>query len=494
MNRFRVAVGILMGLRRHDFRAARNWINTMYSGRSLPRRLLLFFAWAVRMLWVAIPETRRWACFATPISKTPIWLAGDDPFENYPFKNDPNAQLPREAEVVVIGCGFIGSAVAYHWSKFARSRLLVLEANGVASGSAGRNEGLVVMGRHYYQVHSTVLRHLNRERLDLIEGQRNDLAHEFAAAYVRAAHANARMIAETICNEGIECEYVQKGWVQVPNREGLRALDASTEMARERGFPDWTKISSEEAGQHCGIRTNLPAAFSVGAATWHPAKWVRGLVRISLASDRVDLFTRTRVLKVEASGAGYSVRTQRGVVQAHYVVNATESHSPQLFPEFHDIVLPMQTQAAFGESECGTMKSGVGISSDRAFYGRHANGVLFGSDSTRVPDREAGRNQPLRFVTNFVLTEMKPLFQIHRLRVTNEWSGTVSYTPDEYPLVGKTDGKGLYIIAGLAGSGSGHSFNAGRHVVSEILGIDGPNYYPEKYFSPLRFSPVRRAS
>jgi sarcosine oxidase subunit beta len=493
MKRLAVAIGLLVRLRRHDFRAARSWINAMYPGRPLPRRLHLFFGWAMRMLWVAIPETRRWASFAKPVSKTPIWLAEGNPFDNHPFKNEPLARLPQEAEVVVIGCGLIGSAVAYHWSKLGTGRLVVLERNGVASGSAGRNEGLLVMGRHYHLVYSTVLRHLSRERLDLGERERVDLAHEFAAAYVRAAHANAEMIAETIRREGIECDYRRNGWVQVPNPEAPQALEASTQMARERGFPDWVKISSEDAWRHSGIRSNLPAGFSVGAATWHPARWVWGLIRIALASDRVELFTRTRVLKVEDLGGWHAVHTQRGVVRARFVVNATEAHTPQLFPEFHDVVLPMQTQAAFGESDGGTMKPGVGISSDRAFYGRHANGVLFGSDATRVPDREAGRNQPSRFITNFVLTEMEPQFEVQRLRVTNEWSGTVSYTPDEYPLVGTTAGKGLYIIAGLAGSGSGHCFNAGRHVVCKILGTDGPDYYPERYFSPLRFARLRQA-
>jgi hypothetical protein len=91
-----------------------------------------------------------------------------------------------------------------------------------------------------------------------------------------------------------------------------------------------------------------------------------GLMHIALASGRVQLFTRTRVLKVEDHGDRYAVRTERGAVTAaEYVVNATESHTPRLFPEFHNVICRMQTQAAFGESDGGTMKSGVGISSDR---------------------------------------------------------------------------------------------------------------------------------
>ena len=46
------------------------------------------------------------------------------------------------------------------------------------------------MGRYYYYVHKTVLAYLNRERIELDRGQRNSLAHEFAAAYVKAAYEN----------------------------------------------------------------------------------------------------------------------------------------------------------------------------------------------------------------------------------------------------------------------------------------------------------------
>ena len=89
------------------------------------------------------------------------------------------------------------------------------------------------------------------------------------------------------------------------------------------------------------------------------------------------------------------------------------------------------------------MKPHVGISNSRAFFGRHGNLTMVGSDATRVPDREAGRNQPSRFLTKYVCAEMERLFGASECRITHEWSGTVSYTPDEYPLVGIFDGNRL---------------------------------------------------
>ena len=82
---------------------------------------------------------------------------------------------------------------------------------------------------------------------------------------------------------------------------------------------------------------------------------------------------------------------------------------------------------------------------------------------------------------------LKPYFSIKGINITNEWSGTVGMTPDEFPLIGLQDNKRLYIVGGMAGSGSGVSFLASHFIVFKILNIDGPDYYPEKYFSPQRF-------
>ena len=71
--------------------------------------------------------------------------------------------------------------------------------------------------------------------------------------------------------------------------------------------------------------------------------------------------------------------------------------------------------------------------------------------------------------------------------MTNEWSGTVGYTPDQYPIVGTIDKKRQYIIAGMCGSGSGVSFNASRCIVNRILELtDESDDYPAEYFGPSR--------
>lgn len=488
--RLRVLLGLLLGLRKHDFRAAATWINTMYPGVSPVARFVRFVRWSLWQMWCEIPEALATARIARTVSKTPIWLAEGNPLQDYPWSANPEAALPQRAQVVVIGAGFTGAALAYHWSRRAAGPdqcMVVLEMGEAASGSSGRNEGLVVMGRYCHMVEGTVSSHLPRVRPDLSKADRQQLARQFAVAYCRAAYRNGDMVEQTIQREGFDCDYARQGWVQARDPDQQRMLADSVKAAIETGLTDWTSITPEEVKQRTGMTVTHNAGFSIAAASFHPAKWVWSLLKAALRSKEVAYYSRTRVSRVERVGDEYDVHTPRGVVRARHVVNATESYTPLLHPQFHDRILPTQTQAAAGNGGPEAMRPHVGISGSRAFFGRHDDTVMLGSDATRVPDREAGRIQPSRFITKFLLGEMKRYFGASRYEVTHEWSGTVSYTPDEYPIVGVMDGHRQYIIGGMAGSGTGVSFNAGRCIVNRILGLtDEPDDYPPEYFCPTR--------
>jgi len=158
-----------------------------------------------------------------------------------------------------------------------------------------------------------------------------------------------------------------------------------------------------------------------------------------------------------------------------------------LHPELHDVIQPTQTQAAMGSGGPDDVRSGVGISGTSFFCGRHAEHVMVGSDATRVPDHEAGRIQPSRFLTKYLLAQLHQHFGAFRMRMTHEWSGTVGYTPDEFPVVGLLDDHGQFVIGGMAGSGTAVSFNAARCICARILGTaDDPDDYPPEYFAPSR--------
>lgn len=487
MERLRVGLGLLCGLRGHDFRAAISFMNRAYGRHFWPVKLLRMCGWALGQMFAAIPAALTSVSFAEKVSRTPIWLAEGNPLANHPWQEDSGARLPAEVEVVVIGAGMTGASCAYHWAKSGcAERMAVLDMEDPAWGASGRNEGLVVMGRYFAMVRDTVRPYLDRVRNDLNADRRDRLAEQFAAIYARSAYKNADLIEQTIREEGFACDYARCGWIQARDDSEQPALRESIAAGKRAGLDDWTSLSPQEVREKSGMRVQAPAGFSRRAASFHPAKWVWCLFEKALQRPEVQLFTRTRVLRVQEDGARYLVHTGRGTIKASFVINAVESHTAALHPQFGEFIHPVQTQAAFGTGGPETIKPHVGLSGPRAFFGRHGAGVMVGSDASRIPSRRANCNNPSRFITKFLMGELHKYFGRSKVHLTHEWSGTPGFTEDEFPVVGLLDGNRQYAIGGMCGSGTAVSFNAARHVTHQILGMDGPDDYPAEYFAPSR--------
>ena len=160
---------------------------------------------------------------------------------------------------------------------------------------------------------------------------------------------------------------------------------------------------------------------------------------------------------------------------------------PKMDSRFHNVIEPHQEQLATGIGTPEDMPCDNSITGKLFFGGRRDETLFIGSDSTRVPDHLAGSNKLSRFLTKFALSEYKRVYGPFGWHLTHEWSGTVGYTPDEYPLIGRLDDQGKYMIGGMAGSGSGVAFNASRCIVNRILEqTSEPDDYSESYFSPSR--------
>jgi glycine/D-amino acid oxidase-like deaminating enzyme len=351
------------------------------------------------------------------------------------------------------------------------------------------------MGRYYHMVYITVLKHLPMARPDLNQDDHELLARQFAAAYCSGCYRNADLIETTIRKEGFECDYAREGWVQARDENEQMSLQESVHMALESGFDDWTSITPEQVEQLSGMQVRHNAGFSLAAATFHPAKWCWSLVQRALERDSFELYSQTKVVRVEDRGEYYLVRTRRGDIRARHVVNCTESYTALLHRQFSGLMRPTQTQAATGSGGPESLKPFMGISGTNGFFGRHGNAVIVGSDATWVPDYQAGRIQPSRFLTKFCSAQLKKFYGRFDYQINNEWSGTVTYTPDEFPVVGTMDGKRQYIIGGMAGSGSAVGFNGARCIVNRILGRNQePDDFPPEYFSPTRLLDPTRHS
>ena len=240
-----VLTGLIGGITRHDFNAARTWTKRNYSNSNIIITLIRFVGWVTKTMLVTIPNAMVGVTFANPVSTVSHWIASGNPLQNHPWASNPSAILPENAEVVVIGAGFTGAASSYHWSKYGVGSMVVIEMSEAASGASGRNEGVVVMGRFFSYVKEMMLIDLLKTRPDLNNEERIALARKFAAKYVKAAYKNADMIERTIKEEKYDVDYTRAGWVEnFDDRQGY--IDESIKESEEFGFNDWAKLSPGE--------------------------------------------------------------------------------------------------------------------------------------------------------------------------------------------------------------------------------------------------------
>ena len=501
--RLRTALALIADIRGKDCLTALEFMKLVYPNQRPLMQALKFAGWSLDLVWSKMPDALRHVTIDKNISKTPYWQTAPNPLANHPWADSPDAALPTEADAVVIGAGFGGSSVAYHWSKHADGNLVILDSMDPASGSAGRNAGHVVMAGgayHGYYVYRSVLKYLPEIRPELAEDECSEIAGQFADVYVRALHASHELILETIENEGIECDYVRRGQVHIGEEADRTDVEAALSLAGKLGHDDYQRLHPKEVKRMSGAESQLDGAVSVGAGTWHPAKWVWGILQAAIASGKVRLFTRTAARAVERDGDGYLVRTDRGDIRTQNVVNATDSHTQRLFDSWLDVypdrrlVWPYRVQGIYAEPAPAAIPTGVGVITGLGFFSKiPKGGTVFGTDHSPVKPDEAGRIDPSRFVTKFMCAELSRLWGAIPMRVTHEWTGSVGVAPDWFPVVGPMDDDRLYILSGFCGSGSATSFNAGQHIVFQILGKEcEPEYHPPEFFSPMRFTDTRR--
>ena len=188
--RLLVAISLLGSLGRKDFRAAGVYAEMRFGNYAFWGKWTRFVRWTFSQMFVVIPSVTLDLIIPRKVSKTPMWLMDRNPLENFPWNQESNAALPKETDTVVIGAGFTGAALAYHWSRRAPSErnMVVIELGDPASGSSGRNEGLVVMGRYFKMVQDSVFKALITLQPDLTSAQQFSLSKQFAHVYLSLIH------------------------------------------------------------------------------------------------------------------------------------------------------------------------------------------------------------------------------------------------------------------------------------------------------------------
>lgn len=384
----------------------------------------------------------------------------------------------RDADVIVVGGGIIGSSVAWQLARRGQ-RVLVIERRDVASGAAGATDGVV--GYHTKK-----------------PGQQMELAVQSIEMF--------RTLGEEL---GEDIEYgFQAGGMQ-PVEDQLQ-WDILSEIVAEqcKSGVDIRMISREQARE---IEPNL--APDIYGALYSPTGGKVNPLKLTMAYARAaKRLGATYLIETEVTGfliqdhAVCGVQTSRGTYTADTVVNACGAWAGQVaaLAGFDFPIRPRKGQLAVTEPvgpfmtatlqcarynvvkfrpETVTDPAVLRLGSSLSIEQTENGGMIIGGTREFAEFEEENTFEAIEVMMRRAARFFPALREVSVIRF---FSGFRPYTPDGMPLLGPVRGlRGFYMAAGHEGDGIALSPITGRLLAEQI--VDGAPSYDISAFSPNRF-------
>lgn len=213
------------------------------------------------------------------------------------------------AEWLVIGAGFAGLSAARRLiERRPGERIVILDAQEVARGSAGRNSGFMIDVPHN-------LSSGEYSPGDAAVSAREIAQNRFAIAYAAAAAADYGMPRETFD----PCGKINAA----ATRRGLRLNDDFRASLARIGEAHET-LDAGAMRALTGMDYYLGGVYTPGAVMIQPADYIRALAKGVAATAR--LFENSPVTALRREGEGWAATTPRGTARARKVILAVNGH------------------------------------------------------------------------------------------------------------------------------------------------------------------------
>ena len=343
-------------------------------------------------------------------SDVSLWLddVGRPSPEYAPLEGDTTA------DVAIVGAGIAGVATAYFLAR-SGARAVVLDARGVAEAASGRNAGFLLAG----------------------------VAENFVAASRRYGEVNAlriwrltkrtqALVRELVAEHGIDCELRWNGSDQIAGDDA-----------------EWSEVEESArllAAHWANVRVNAASRYATYAddGEVHPVRWVRGLARAAGAAGAL-IHGGSTVTSIK----GGTAHTARGTVRAGAIVLCTNAYTAHLTASR---VRPVRGQMLATAPTSPLFARPAYARRGYQYWRQTIDGrVVVGGWRDTAAAREVGEDER---PTDEIQGHLDEFLRGHNIgaAVTHRWAGTMGFSHDALPYVGRTD-DGLFVCAGFTGHG-----------------------------------------
>ncbi len=337
---------------------------------------------------------------------------------------EPAADLPRTAEVVVIGGGIVGVSAVY-WLARHGVPCVLLERTALVAGATGRNGGFVTAGAAMSYIQAI-----------------EKLGHQTARAIWQLTEDNRALLRQVLAEEQIACDYRETGTLHLILGED-DIPPAQREVARlvADGFRyEWLDRSALQRS----IRTPLGdeivgATLLVEGGLLQPARLVQGIARAAQRYGAV--LCRADATAVKAHGERIRVETASGRIDCGGLIVAVNAWTHPLVPSMQRLIVPVRGQVvSFAPIErVFTHGMGAAVTKTEEYWQQTSDGtIVLGGCRAIHPTREEGilddaLADDVQAALEAVLPRLFPELK-GRLCVERRWSGPMAFTPDRLPI------------------------------------------------------------
>ena len=348
----------------------------------------------------------------------------------------PTTAPPQRCEVLIVGGGITGVALLGALRQRDVDAVLC-ERGTIGCGASGRNAGFLLAGVAE-----------NYARAASVHGR------DVAAAIWRFTLDNHELIARS--SAATAAQHRRRGSLiaAVDGDEGTSLEEAAT-LLREDGFA---------AELRPGSGTAPVALFNPDDGEIDPLRLVRALAAGN--ADRV--VEHCDVTALGDAEDGVRVHAGGGEIDAEAVVIATNAWISQLVPSVDVRPVRAQMLATAPTSRCFDVP--VYADWGHGYWRQRDDGrVLLGGFRNRAPDVEVGFDAaPTGEIQAHLDGHLRELGVV--AEVTHRWAGTMGFSADGLPLLGRAPGsRRVHVCGGYTGHGMGFAFNAAASLTGLLL-------------------------
>ncbi|EYE87867.1 FAD-dependent oxidoreductase [Fervidicella metallireducens AeB] len=370
--------------------------------------------------------------------------------------------MNKRANVVIIGGGISGCAIAYNLAKKGVKDVIVIEKDYICSGSTGRCGAGVRM-----QWGTEMNCRLAKYSIEFFERANEELEYEY------------------------DIEFKQGGYLIVASTEKEETqFKKNLELQHSLGIPSkyLTPKEAKEIVKHMDESKIRCATFCPKDGHLNPFHATQAYANAAKRLG-VEIMTYTTVtgIKVE-NGAVVGVETSKGFISTPMVVNAAGGYSKAigdmagvdipLYPERHQILVTEPVAQMQGPM---FMSFSLNIYCQQTPHGS----FIMGRGDANEP-KDFNINSSWSFLEEMAKTCCELLPPLRKLNIVRQWAGLYEITPDRQPIYCESsEVKGFFIACGFSGHGFMFAPVTGV-VMSEII-LGEPTSLPVEKLHKDRF-------